>query len=558
MIARIRPYVECAPIPGGVHVRAAQRSFTLRGKGVASVVRRFLALLDGQRSLEQIREEAPRPVGPLLDTLLDQLRLHDMLAPAAPASVGPAPDAAGPLRPTLAFFEDQGVSSLAFDEARATAIKLHGDGPILREAIRLLERSGMDNLQVQAAGSDWREPADKARGQELIVLADRLPPDLPMATGAAQATLLISFRQGPVGMVATLSPQHGHLLPTLKHRMPDRGIDGAPVSDSRLGALLAQETLRSVAAMHRTDSPARPSCRMLHVLSDWDVREEDLTPFSPAQIQDHGGARQFHARAQAEMLHDWLAALQTEFDAVLGRFRWDEEGPESIFPLPHAAVVLDGRMAGEPVRERFVAWGLTPVESKYRALSRAVTALVRREGGGDRRISVARDVETWRAGALARALFASGDLRRYVREVVPVLDGAGEADLVMMKRLAGLYRPEPLALRLFQVGGLAAFSATAVLGSVAAEAIAPTPAAAMVDASGKLLSRLQQEPALAVAEHEAPSPTPAGASASFGGDPGGADLQAYGYKAEEVILPDASRRPGAFVAGFVELRSRHG
>ncbi|CAN5365859.1 hypothetical protein BH10PSE14_BH10PSE14_04050 [soil metagenome] len=557
MIARVRPYVDCAPIPGGVHVRAAQRSFTMRGKGVAPIVRRFITLLDGQRSLEEIRAGLPASVSPLLDLLLDQLRSHDMLAPSAQASPDPDTDRAS-LAPTTTFLEDQGVSPPAIPALLATPVALYGNGPIFDETLRLLHKAGLANLRVRSADNRSTANGEVAPHSGIVVQAGDLPPDLLAGTGARPATTVTALKQGAVGLVAILPPQDMLLLRTLRGRLPAPAIANPAVLDSRLAGLLAYETLRAVAAMHRADSPGPPAARLLHVLSNWDIRVENLTPFSPKPSPPGVRPRQLDARVQSDILYDWLAALHPEFDPDLGSLAWDEEGPEPIFPLPHAVVALKVWSGDRLVRRRCVDWGLTPVEAKLRALTGALTAMAQVRSGGDSRIVVARDAETWRDRALASALFATDGMRRQLRETAVELDGPAATDLFMMARLARLYSADPLDLRLFQIGSFAAFRATASLSGATVQAIESTAAEAVINAAGNLLSRLQQSQS----PHALPGRPGAPATRSESrrapirqNVP--ADLRACGYIADETTLSDLARRPGAFVAGHIQVRPLH-
>lgn len=554
MIARLRPYVDCAPIPGGVHVRAAQRSFTMRGKGVAPIVGRCITLLDGRGSLDEIRARLPAPVAPLFDMLIEQLGSHDMLAPPSQASSDPGMHHVSPA-PTTAFLEDQGVSPSAIPALLAMPVELYGGGPIFDEALRILQQAGLKNLQARPTANRLTAGTGVTAYSGIVVVAGDPPPDMVATIGARPSPTIAALRQGAVGLVAILPPQDILLLQTLPGRLPVPAIAGPAVSDARLAGLLAYETLRAIAAMYRADAPGPPAARILHVLSNWDIRVETLARYSPKPSPPRARSRQLDARAQSDILHDWLAALHSEFDPDLGSLEWDDEAPEPIFPLPHAVVALKVRTGAPPARQRFVDWGLTPVEAKLRALTAALTAVAQFRSGGDRRIVVARDTDTWRARALAKALFAASGMRRLRRETMVERHGPAATDLFMIERLARLYSADPLDLRLFRIGAFAAFEATATLSGVTARAIEPSAAEAVINAAGYLLSGLQRT----TSPHSRSNRL---CTSDAGLEPRGAptspaaqaDLRAFGYAAEETLFTGLARREGAFVAGHIQIR----
>lgn len=439
------------------------------------------------------------------------------------------------------------------------------------ETIRLLERSGLTGLQVPQSGQvatgdrTAGDPQDLAvfRGRngkpqqmpKIVVYAgDVLPEAIPMGEDASEATHLLAGRHGPFGIVATLPPEHERLWTMLRDRPPSTAVSGgAPVSATRLGAVLANETLRTVTALHRWNAPGQGKARILHLLSDWDIRSESLTPVSPIRPLDDGRSRQLNTLQQRSMLNDWLGALQHEFDPDLGMLSWDDEAREPLFPLPHAALVATVTIGGESRRRRIVEWGLTPAEARLRALARALAEMAQGKDGGLIRITAAPDIETWSAKALCRAVFATRGLHRHIHDVAPLIEGGAKTDLAMMRRLARLYASEPLGLTLVQVGSLPAFRATATLPGVSAQATEPTAADALINASGRLLSHLQGCSSLV---KSADTTHVSAKTAILTSAARAADLAAYGYVAAEVMVSGIVRRPGAVVTGYIQLSSQ--
>lgn len=259
MRMRARPYLHCAPVPGGVYFSGARTQFVLRGwDRLFKVADVCVPLLErGTTEDDLVAALGTERARPVVRHLTNGLRDHGMLLDEDVLR-GDRTSAADRDRyaGTLAYLESVSADPYAaFAAVRAARVVLSGPADAIRPAARGLSRAGVGQVLVRDTGDPeacegadavlwcgWSEEgsgeygAGRAPGGVPVVpvlLDDRVLQAGPVLRNAAQYPRFAAFRRRVLGWA-----QGEELGPAAR-----------PVADAMIGAIAGQLVLDVLAGL---------------------------------------------------------------------------------------------------------------------------------------------------------------------------------------------------------------------------------------------------------------------------------------------------------------------
>lgn len=608
----LKSYVYFTQVDEGVYFRAGGDTLYVRGQGIYPLISKVMNALDGLRTVEEVTGALPDKAKAFATQLIAQLSAKSMLQAAADdhlARIAPAEQQL--YSDTLTYLKDNVQDyAQAFLRWREQPVAVAGAGYSLKALVRALARSGVRDLTVCLETS---APAAPRRAEVEAALAAHRRLDSAFtyrfAEGEEAAQALADGKRRAVYVNDALDRSGGWLagleqsgradllvagvldgwaivgpdpatgsatLADLADRLlPGEEIGAAPyppVALSIVGNLTAVEMLAASAGIARDDAPGRLGDRFLHVQSGGAISlhpvaaSTGLAQRRPMHTKVLSDAAQPEGGAGFAALHRALHGL---LDPLAGLFEHDRSHGLRNIPQFHARVRLRlPRRLGGGVHS-VVRWGGNQDAADVKALVSAAQRYARLSGAalgiaGSAHIVAAPDAAAWRAAALAQALLRS---ERYAADGVRYqVDAASITDpeLVAMLRILALFTPAMPAMALDTVPGYPAFRALVDIDGQRSSAVAGHAHAALEEALGLAISRLQAGGAVdgddAAVQDTAP---PRGDTLDLAGLPlerafhiDSARVDTHYTVIEKPYLADATLAAGPLVLGSISLAAK--
>ncbi len=568
----LKPSVLYTRVDEGVYVQSGTRSFVVKGRKLYPLIARLLNLMDGQRSLDELRTVIPEQYRQVFERLLSSLEKHRMLTSGPHDAIRDN----HPYADTLRYLQETSRQwERCFNDWSCLPITVTGSPALIPLLLKSLLRSGAGHLNVLASS------VDKANRDTINTLAAEHAPNhtnfrfnwfgeadndshcggsdamlihltnQPVTPDHAQVLRQLAARHGPCvcgglsnGMAIVGPEAVAEVQPWLEllQLAPDSGQPFPAAAQAVLSALLAFEALQARLAPW-SDDPGTLEWRQGH-----------------CYIVRHDGSVETHDSSVSRISQRTLAADQPSsvvkpppsnpawraaFDPVSGYLAWAApDDPE--YPLAHRTIALTGALAGAN-GTTICHWGLDPAAAEKRTVMQAMAAFESLRVGhsatpGQSPLLAGSSKAELSAVALAYALAAQPD---YIADNPPRsirIESIEDADVQMLIRLARLYTdslPE-----LWVAGSIAAGSciAWATVAKWTATAAAASFNSALLEALGDALSALQRG---SVASRQKMPPLSTLAAITLPGSATRTDLIA-GEQAEQEIRPQYPSQQPAF------------
>lgn len=353
MRMRARPYLHCAPVPGGVYFSGARTQFVLKGwDQLFKVADVCVPLLErGTTEDDLVAALGTERARPVVRRLTGGLREHGMLLDedvlrGDRTSVADRERYAG----TLAYLESVSADPYAaFAAVRAARVVLSGPADAVRPAARGLSRAGVGRVLVQdTAGPEACEGADAVlwcgRDEDgpgeyagrvpggvpvvPVLLGDRVLQAGPVVHDAAQYARLAAFRRRVLGWA-----QGEELGPAAR-----------PVADAMTGAIAGQLVLDVLAGLDEG--------RTAHVVHGADLVAERVLLPAAAPV---GGPRTL-AAAPAAPLPDPDEAIE-QVNTLTARWKGLFTAARAEQDLPQMPLAVRATEPRTGTTGRTAVWG---------------------------------------------------------------------------------------------------------------------------------------------------------------------------------------------------------
>ncbi len=147
--AALKSYVYFAEAQDGVYFGGGTEHFLIKGAGIYPLVSRLVAMLDGSRSIDAIRNALPLKARSFFGVLVSELRDRQMLRECLPSNDNISDDEWRLYRDTLLFLRDRTADFASLFRAwRARNNIVIGGGICAKALLRGLARTGAGQIQV--------------------------------------------------------------------------------------------------------------------------------------------------------------------------------------------------------------------------------------------------------------------------------------------------------------------------------------------------------------------------------------------------------------------------
>ncbi|WP_327430506.1 hypothetical protein [Streptomyces sp. NBC_01236] len=443
MRMRARPYLHCAPVPGGVYFSGARAQFVLKGwDGLFKVADVCVPLLErGTTEDELVAALGTERARPVVRRLTGGLREHGMLLDEDVLSgAGPSDEDRERYAGSLAYLESVCADPYAvFAGVRAARVALFGPPDAVRPASRGLDRAGVGQVltpDVAEFGEVdavlWCGTDEELRaGGFGIHSAGRIPDGVPVVPVVLDDRVL---QAGPVvrdaGGYPVLSAVRGRVLGWA--RGEGLGPAARPVADAMIGAIAGQLMFDVLAGIEEGGAT--------HVVHGAELVAErvllgaaDTVDEEPRTLDD----------APAEPLPDPDEAIE-RVNALTARWKglFTPARTEQILPqMPLAVREMESRT---DTPGRITVWA---PDQRSATVGAALEAL--------RRSGTTAEGETAAAGQTVERWLLDGVLRLLADEAEPAHKAPVESEeTARIRRILQDRQPEPLTVRLLHVPGL--------------------------------------------------------------------------------------------------------
>ncbi|MFF4519228.1 hypothetical protein [Streptomyces mirabilis] len=443
MRMRARPYLHCAPVPGGVYFSGARAQFILKGwDGLFKVADVCVPLLErGATEDELVAALGTERARPVVRRLTGGLREHGMLLDEDVLSgAGPGDEDRQRYAGSLAYLESVCADPYAvFARVRTARVALFGPTDAIRPASRGLDRAGVGQVltpdvaelgEVDAVLWCCSDEELRAGGFRLHG-AGRIPDGVPVVPLLLDDRVL---QAGPVvrdaGGYPVLSAVRGRVLGWA--RGEELGPAARPVADAMIGALAGQLLFDVLAGIE--DGGAA------HVVHGAELVAERVLLGAAGAVDEEPRTLD---DAPAEPLPDPDEAIE-RVNALTARWKglFTPARTEQILPqMPLAVREMDTRT---DTPGRITVWA---PDQRSATVGAALEAL--------RRSGTTAEGETGAAGQTVERWLLDGVLRLLADEAEPAHTADAESEeTARIRRILQDRQPEPLTVRLLCVPGL--------------------------------------------------------------------------------------------------------